>query len=104
MLTKFRRGRIWYLRGTVRGFHVYETTGTADAIRTEEHRARREAQLWDRSVTGERGAHTFGEATLIYLQARHPGPSFRKTLLRLVDRFERWPVEKHHASGGRPIH
>ena len=55
MLKKFRRGKTWYVRGTVRGVDVYETTGTADATRAEEFRARREAQLWDRAVVGERG-------------------------------------------------
>jgi integrase len=31
---------------------------------------------------------------LIYLQTRQPGPSFRVTLKRLVEHFERWPVDK----------
>lgn len=94
MLKKFRRGETWYVRGTVRGVRVYETTGTADAARAEEFRARREAQLWDRAVVGERGTHTFAEAAVIYLQNRQPGPSFRATLRRLVDHFEHSPVDK----------
>jgi integrase len=93
MLKKFRRGRVWYVRGTVRSVRCYETTGTADATKAEEYRARREAQLWDRSVVGERGTHSFGEATVIYLQSRHPGPSFKTTLRHLVEHFERWPVD-----------
>lgn len=92
MLKKFKRSRTWYVRGTVRGIRVYETTGTTEAARAEEYRVRREAQLWDRNVIGESGSHTFGEAVLIYLQIKSPGPSFRQTLLRLVDHFERWPV------------
>jgi len=94
MLKKFKRGRVWYVRGTVRSVRVYETAGTADAARAEEYRARREAQLWDRSVIGERGSHSFGEATLIYLQKQHPGPSFRVTLKRLVDHFEHRSVDQ----------
>ncbi len=109
MLKKFKRGRVWYVRGTVRGIRVYETAGTSDADKAEEYRARREAQLWDRTVIGERGSHSFGEATLMYLQTRQPGPSFRVTLKRLVGHFERQPVDqidqaaldqylaKHHA-------
>ena len=46
MLKKFKRGRVWYVRGTVRGVRVYETAGTADAARAEEYRARREAKLF----------------------------------------------------------
>jgi integrase len=94
MLKRFKRGNVWYIRGTVRGRRVYETTGTADADRAEEYRARREADLWDRAVVGERGTHSFGEAVLIYLQNRQPGPSFRVTLRRLVEHFEHWPVDK----------
>jgi integrase len=95
MLKKFRRGETWYVRGTVRGVRVYETTGTADAARAEEFRARREAQLWDRAVVGERGTHTFAEAAVIYLQARHPGPHFRQFTLRpLGEYFGDWPVDK----------
>ena len=94
MLKKFKRGHVWYLRGTVRGVRVYETTGTSDADKAEEYRARRDAQLWDRSIVGERGSHSFGEAILIYVQTRQPGPSFRVTLKRLVDHFEHWPVDK----------
>ncbi len=94
MLKKFKRGRVWYVRGTVRGIRVYETASTSDADKAEEYRARREAQLWDRSVVGERGSHSFGEATLIYLQKQQPGPSFRVTLKRLVGHFEHWPVDQ----------
>ena len=94
MLKKFKRGRVWYVRGTVRGVRVYETADTSDTARAEEYRARREAQLWDRTVIGERGSHSFGEATLIYLQTRQPGPSFRVTLKRLVDHFEHRPVDQ----------
>ncbi len=94
MLKKFKRGRVWYVRGTVRGVRVYETADTSDTARAEEYRARREAQLWDRTVVGERGSHSFGEATLIYLQTRQPGPSFRATLKRLVDHFEHRPIDQ----------
>jgi len=94
MLKRFKRGRVWYIRGTVRGIHVYETTGTPDCTRAEEYRARREAQLWDRAMHGDRGSHSFGEAALIYLQSRQPGPSFRVTLRPLVVNFEHRPVDK----------
>jgi integrase len=94
MLKKFKRGRVWYVRGTVRGLNVYETAGTSDPEKAEEYRARREAQLWDRAVLGDRGSHSFGEAALIYLQSRRPGPSFRVPLKPLVIHFEHRPVDK----------
>lgn len=94
MLKKYRRGRVWYIRGTVRGFSVHETTGTADAARAEEYRARREAQIWDRSVRGERESRSFGEAALIYLQGARFSPSYLATVRRIVAHFERWPCDR----------
>lgn len=87
-----RRGRIWYIRGTLRGRHVYETTETADRERAEQCLALREAQLWDRALKGERGTHSFAEACVLYLTNRNPGPWFRAALKRLVDHFERFDV------------
>lgn len=100
----------FYLRGTVRGQRIYESTETSDPDRAEEIRARREAELWDRAVRGGRGTRTFAEAVVIYLQLRQPGPSYRATLLRLLNQFENWPcaeidqnaidayVHRHHAN------
>lgn len=93
MLKKFKRGSVWYIRGTVRGRSVYESTGAAEAERAEEYRARREVQLWDRALTGEKASHSFGEAALIYLQNRCPGARTRAFLEKLVDHFEHWQVE-----------
>lgn len=95
MLRKFRRGEVWYIRGTVRGISVYETTGTSDPAQAEEYRARKEGELWSRDVRGDRGSHSFGEATLVYLKARQPGAHFKHvTLPPLIDHFERWPADK----------
>jgi len=94
MLRKYRRGRVWYVRGTVRGVSVHETTSTADANRAEEYRAQREAQIWDRSFKGERGSRSFGEAALSYLQGADFSPSYRATLRRIVAHFERWPCDR----------
>lgn len=91
MLRKLRRGKrgTFYLRGTVRGIRVYETTGTADPERAEEARARREAQLWDRRVAGEKGSHTFAEAALGYLEGKSPGYNDRRAINALVEHFGR---------------
>jgi integrase len=55
---------------------------------------RREAQLWDRAVLGDRGAHGFGEAAVAYLQARKPGPSATVKLRPVVEHFQHWPIDK----------
>ncbi|HEY0960665.1 MAG TPA: site-specific integrase [Novosphingobium sp.] len=57
----------WYLRGTIRGITVDETTGTHDRQRAEEIRIKREAELLDRSIHGIRKTATFLEASVMYL-------------------------------------
>ena len=67
-LTKRHGGQIWYIRGTVRGVPVDETTGTDDKARAEEIRIRREAEILDRRIHGIRKTATFLEAAVMYLE------------------------------------
>ncbi len=59
----------WYLRGSVRGLIVDESTGTGDRKAAEEIRAVREAELIKRSVHGDSATRTFAEAALSYMEA-----------------------------------
>lgn len=59
----------WYLRGTVRGTAVDETTGTIDKQIAEALRIKRESELLNRSVFGAAATATFGEAALGYLES-----------------------------------
>lgn len=59
----------WYLRGTIRGISVDESTGTGDRKAAEEIRAVREADLLKRSVHGDSAVRTFAEAALSYMEA-----------------------------------
>lgn len=59
----------WYLRGSVRGILVDESTGTGDRKAAEEIRAVREAELLKRSVHGDSATRTFAEAALSYMEA-----------------------------------
>lgn len=70
-LKKFRRkaGANYYLRGTVAGVSVYESTGTSDAARADAIRIRREAEILDRRAYGKAATLTFAEAALAYMQA-----------------------------------
>lgn len=58
-----------YLRGTVRGVHVYETTGTDDAEIADAIRIQREAEILKRSVFGPGATVKFPEAAVAYLAA-----------------------------------
>lgn len=83
-----RRGsKIWYLRGTVRGQRVYETTGTEDKGQAEAARAKREAELFDQSVFGPRAVVSFDRAALSYLEFQQRSPRTVEFVGKLVDHF-----------------
>lgn len=81
--------RIWYLRGTVRGRRVFETTGTTDRKQAERSRAAREAKLYEASVFGERAVVTYTRAALSYLEdGKAERSSYTKArVAALVDHF-----------------
>lgn len=90
MLRKFRRGRVWHVRGAVRGQVVYESTGTADAERAEAYRVKREAEIWDGRVLGRRATVKFADALIAYKTGREIGRQDTANFLRLLDWFGRW--------------
>ncbi len=95
MLRTFKRGRVWYLRGTVRGVRVYETTGTSSADRAEELRIKRENEILHRTIHGERGGHTFAEAALMYLERPGGVPDTEvRYVFPLVDNFGQTSLDK----------
>ena len=57
-----------YLRGTVRGISVFETTGTHDRQAAEAVRIKREGELLNRSVFGPAATVTFAEAAVSYIE------------------------------------
>jgi integrase len=86
-LRLLKRRRVYYIRGTVRGQHVYASTGTADPIQAEEARARLEARLWDRRAAGLKGTTTFGEALTLYLRGKRLGATDADALDDLLQWF-----------------
>lgn len=64
-----KRSPHWYLRGSIRGQGVFETTGTDERERAEEIRAKREVELLERSVFGAGTTVTFPEAASSYIDA-----------------------------------
>lgn len=71
MLKLVRRhgGKHWYIRGTLRGIAVDESTRTDDKKAAEMIRAQREWELLQSSVFGRKAVATFLEATVSYLKA-----------------------------------
>ncbi len=91
-LKKRGRSPYFYVRGTVRGQIVFESTGTADREAADALRIKRESQLLDRSVFGAKAAVTFIEAAVSYMEnggeRRHIGrliEHFGTTLLAQID-------------------
>ena len=59
----------WYIRGTVRGTSVFETSGTDNKEAAEAIRVKLENRLLEESVFGKKATVTFGEAAAAYLQS-----------------------------------
>ncbi|HLL29030.1 MAG TPA: integrase [Xanthobacteraceae bacterium] len=74
-LVKRKGSKYIYMRGTVRGAFVFESTGVIDRKSAEPIRALREAELIEQSVFGKRATLTFNEAAAHYL-AHHGAPEY----------------------------
>lgn len=78
----------WYVRGTVAGRRIDESTGLTDRALAEAYRAKREWELSHASVYGQRGRASFAEACALYLEhardARFVAP--------LLDHFNTAPL------------
>ncbi|MBF0851014.1 tyrosine-type recombinase/integrase [Gluconobacter sp. R75690] len=88
-LKLFKRGRseTYYVRGTVKGQSVYESSGTSDPQQAEEYRAKREAELWQESIYGKRAVVTFAHAVAAYVEAEPRSEATKAYLRRLLDHF-----------------
>ncbi len=83
-----KRGRTWYLRGTVRGIPVYESTKTDSREHAESVRIKREAELLERSCLGTGATATFLEAAVGYME----NGGERRYMGALVDHFGAIPL------------
>jgi integrase len=88
-LKKVRRhgSPFWYVRGTVRGQPVDETTGTEDEAAAEAYRIKRENELLDRSLLGERAPKSFVRAAHDYIQAAGLSPRDESYVIRLAELY-----------------
>lgn len=83
----------YYMRGTVQGQHIYESTGTRNRAEADAIAHRRAQEIRDRHAYGRKATLTLAEAALAYMDAggearflapilRHFGPA---ALLRDID-------------------
>ena len=89
-LTKLPNSRspYWYVRGTIKGQFVFESTGTADKRQAEEFRRKREAETYEFVALGQRRPTTFADAVTAYVRSG----SDRRFLLKLLNWFKETPV------------
>lgn len=87
-LTKRKGSPYYYLRGTVAGQHVLESTGTRDRGQAEAFRIKRERETWEYRKLGKREPATFAEAAVAYMQ--YGGE--RRFLGKLIEYFRETPI------------
>lgn len=80
-LVRRKRSPYWYIRGSIRGISVDESTGLVGYADAEEALALRGAELVRRSIHGDSATRTFAEAALSYLETggerKHLAPILR---------------------------
>lgn len=80
----------WYVRGTIRGVTVDESTGVTDRKAAEAIRARREWEVLQGSVFGRKVTASFLEAAVSYMEAGGE----RRFMKPLIDHFGNAPLAK----------
>jgi integrase len=87
-LSLYRRGKIWWIDGSVDGERIRESTRTSVRKDAEQIAAKRERDLHKEKVFGAEAVLTFGAAAGLYLDAgksdRYLAPIFAKWETRLV--------------------
>ena len=79
-----RRGKIWYVRGTVQGRYCYETCGTSERREAELYRASRQAELFKAAILGQGAVVSLAEGALSYLEFEARSPATRSYVARLL--------------------
>ena len=99
----------WYIRGSIRGVRVDESTGLGDRKAAEEILVLRSAQVQQRAIHGDAFSRTFAEAALSYMEAggerAHLAPlitHFAKTKVGAVGQAELEAAAKKLAPGLSP--
>lgn len=85
----------WYIRGTIRGVRIRESTGVVERKAAEAIRARREWEIVQRSVFGAESTATFVTAAVSYLDAAGEALAGRRRHLQpIIGRLGAVPLAK----------
>ncbi len=85
---------VLYIRGTVKGKTVFESTGTTDPKKAEGYRVRKENEIWDDRVHNKRPAFTFDSIVTSYLEFEERSEATKAYVKKLFDHFEHTPPEQ----------
>ena len=85
-----KRSPYWYVRGTVAGVRVFESSETTDRDRAEEYRIKREREIYDAAKLGREAPATFADAVAVYVT----GGGERRFMMRLLDHFHETPLPR----------
>lgn len=80
----------WYIRGTVRGVAIDESTKVTSRKQAEAFRAKRKSAIIDRQISGAKATATFLEAAVSYME----NGGERRFLKPLVDHFGATPLAR----------
>jgi integrase len=80
IITRRKPGGPWYIRGTVAGCSIYESTKTSVKRAAEAIRQRREQEVISRAALGPVGSITFAEAASDYMESGGEGRYLGKIL------------------------
>jgi integrase len=89
-LKRVKGSKAWYIRGTVAGVELRESTGTADKHLAEQYRLKREREVYQEAALGNVQPATFADAVAAYVNAGKPG----RFLTQLLDHFTETPLPK----------
>jgi integrase len=84
-----KRSKNWFVRGTVAGVELFESTGTSEKHLAEQYRLKRERQVYEEAALGKSRPATFADAVTVYLNKGKRG----RFLTPLLDHFKEKPLQ-----------
>lgn len=89
-LKKYPRSPNWYVRGTVAGQTIFESTRTRDKAQAEAYRVRLEHDIYECGALGKEQPATFAEAAIAYME--HTGQA--RFITPLIDYFKERQIDR----------
>ena len=80
----------WYVRGTVAGQPIFESTGTRDRAQAEAYRVRLEHEIYECGALGKEQPASFAEAAIAYME--HTGQA--RFIKPLIEYFKERPIDQ----------